>query len=815
MFTNVPPDLGVPRNVFSRNGSKFRRRSNQDTPDIIMFLAGDLPLDVVETIVSFLLLDDLVNIVELAQHNQPLSFLADIIQLKAHNLKLYNHSNYNVILDDGSRIKLSESKHILDTLCHFHVDFFVTAYDFVQYDKIIEKYHDKFVTVQFVADDWFSFRQVRFPHKYISSKTTGVSIEVELMFQLTCSSVLNMFPNLSKLNLSFPDVEIVLPYLPNLKTASFEGHGSTVFNLPSSVEKLSLSNCDIDTNSCTLPSLSLLTVSEVPNILFVIDIMLASKASLKSLQWIQRHLFEFLTDLLKHLVDFPKLKDLCLNAVDLTDQLPLNVSYLSLRSCSNWDISMPFLTELRLNSIHLYDSTDILFNCPLLTTLMIREVTLNTNQCILNFPKQLTQLELGTLIPEDGSPVFESKRLRLPENLKLLVITRWMLDLVPVLSTDIEVLDLSSNNISETHDFRDFSKLVKLNLKGNQLTNVSVLAPNLKELDVSNNSNTNLIVNENISKLCANIPFFNGQLPNILRSFPKNLTEVDLSLLGATNVDAISFLPNVSILSLKGLKNINSICFGDQSKLKRVTIDFLELTGSIVFPKSLKYLKFYLFGDCEDNATLENVQIPDTISEMIMYHSRYTRRQDNIIFPNRASPQSFFANFTRLSSLQLVGLNLLLTSTDPLQVPLSIESLELSRGISDEIHLQFPEGESQLKELILIQQSSNDEHCPKYTFESIGYGKNGCMLNNLEYIISNTTPFLPHDPETSERIYSRYSQDLREFEEFEVRVSQEEIQQIYKTGTHPPNLILIEIEDGSCEDREPILNPKFSFLLNS
>jgi hypothetical protein len=779
-----------------------------------MFLEGDrLPLDVLETIVSFLLLDDLVNIVDLAQHNQnnqPLCLLGDIIQLKTHSLKLYNHSSYNVILDDSSRIKLSKSNAILDTLSHFHVDFFVTAYDFVLYEKIIDQYHDKFVTVQFVVDDWFSLRQILLPNKHISTKTTGVSIEVELMFQSTCSAMLNMFPNLSTLKLTFPDMEIVLPNLPNLKTAYFEGYGTTVFNLPSSVENLTLKNCDID----SLPSLSLLTISEVPNILFVIDSMLASKESLRSLQWIQRHLFEFLTDLIKHLVDFPKLKELCLNAVDLTDQLPKNVSKLYLRSCSSWSISMPFLTELTLNSIHLHDSTEILFNCPLLTTLLIREVTLSSNRCILKFPKQLTQLELGTLIPEDGSPIFESKRLHLPQSLKLLVITRWMLDLVPQLNTDIEELDLSSNNISKIDDFNDFKNLVKLNLKGNQLTNIKILAPNLKELYVSNNPNTDLIVNRNISKFCGNVPFFEGQLPDIFHSFPEHLREVDLSLLGATNVEVISFLDTVSILSLKGLKNIKNICFGDRSKLKQATIDFLELCGSIVFPDSLNYLKLYLFGDCEANATLKNVQIPNTIDELIIYHPRHTRTQDNIDLPNCVSPQNFFVKFSKLTKLQLVGLNLSLTTNDPMKLPLSIESFELSRGISDEIHLQFPEGESQLKELILIQQSSISDHCPKYTFESIGFGKNGCMLSNLEYIISNALPFLPHDPEMSERVYSTHLQDVQELEEFEIRVSRDEIQQIYKSGTYPPNLILIEMEDGSCEDREPILNPKFSHLLS-
>jgi hypothetical protein len=493
-----------------------------------------------------------------------------------------------------------------------------------------------------------------------------------------------------------------------------------------SLQNLTLSSGTV--NLIRLPDLISLKILATTN-----KVCLSANVSLAFLSLGDFIHIEYILTLFNHLTN---LECLC-----LTTKASLDII-----SGLNWQEVMPSL-----NQITLYKSAAINLNIlyvkcnevngnlfgDRLIKLEVAKLKINSE-----LPVQFLgeDLVINALDFEDVSPNEELRLdsdLLIAPNLKSLSL-RCCLSSFPNVPSTIRKLYLDYS-LTSLPDFSAFKCLTFLRLSCD-MKSVSINAPNLLSLTFSGTTTEQLWVPDSIQYLQVSLPMLSN-LGDIRSTkgerFPSDLSSLIIASIGIDKLENFEFLLKLKKLTIHSakVKTITNVHFQMPSQLEE-----FDLGGDLIFnnmrlPDTCKSINLVTH---KGEINLKYFKLPSLVENVRIFASSVGIYSQRIFAEDNA-----FLNLGKLKSLSMVGANIKTTEESPLELPLSLERLEISRNTSNEIYLKFPPGVTKLRSVSLLYnfQEPYDEFplFAKYSFQSLGH-VGQTFHNNLQVITSFVPP---------------------------------------------------------------------------
>ena len=504
---------------------------------------------------------------------------------------------------------------------------------------------------------------------------------------------------------------------------------------------------------------------------------------------------EYILTLFNHLTNLEKL---CLTTKASLDIL----------SALNWQEVAP-----NLNRITLDKSKAINLNIPhvkcqevignifgdKLVKLEVAKLKINSELPIQFLGEELT---INAVDDEEVSPsgqlVLDGNSLIAP-NLKSLSLR--CLSSFPNVPSTIRKLCLDYS-LTSLPDLSVFKYLVHLKISCD-MKSVSINVPNLLTLSFSGTRTEQLWISDSVQDLLLSLPLLSNlrDIRNMNdEKFPSNLSSLVILSIGIDELENFEFLLKLKKLMIHSakLKIIRNVYFQMPSQLEEFDLGVDIFFNDMRLPDTCKKITLITH---KGEINLSNFKLPRLIENIrivassVGIYSQRIRAEDNA-----------FLNLDTLKTLSIVGANIKTTEESPLELPLSLERLEISRNTSNEIYLKFPPGVTKLKSVSLLYnfQEPYDEFplFTKYSFQSLGHvGKT--FHNNLQVITSFVPPI---NCEDCNRLSWGY------FRGTWFELSDKIRDEIFRENA-PQKLMEIRIL-GPKENELTFKNPKYMYLYN-
>ncbi|MCH0628846.1 hypothetical protein JNB11_02535 [Kocuria palustris] len=453
-----------------------------------------------------------------------------------------------------------------------------------------------------------------------------------------------------------------------------------------------------------------------------------------------------------HLQYSPKAKFLC----------PYPLRELGLKACQDLIVGRN-LRRICLETLVIRESNmDFFGRCPQLRSLQINELECHCDLATLSVPPTGNDVSiLGLSLTSTAA--FSWERLQLPENLHTLRLRNVGLKSSTELRipSEVSVIDLSNNHLTECEDFLRYEKLHTLLLRNNCLSMATIIAPNLCVLDVDMNELQQLVVTKLVTDLSVllaldcisnidlwdehDLDFFELLMDSIV-TLPQKLTRFQLMTNQTNSLGEVEALVVTRSFGL-----INTLF---PALLESISIGCLQLDMlNTSFETGLHLQHITIAADSID---LRNVDLPSLLQELVLDCDRLVdiltvpreikrltiRAYRHLGLHDNSAPNKFFAKFTKLTELTLHCPKLHMLPKSPLQLPAASLERFAFMGPSKAAYFQFLGAKvSQLTHLSMPQVR-------KWTWASISTstpGKYSAKHANLRFLTAATMCSLPAD----------------------------------------------------------------------